>query len=380
MQIWRLFTCAALWVSAAGHAFVDEYGSATQPYPLGDATTDSWALCITLDPGQVAYYTFSADARGGTPEDKMWLGTYSPGCSQSNPACPERDFDFSVTVWGNGTFVDCESWAGWGDTVASTNYSVPAGIQVAGTVFGPGPATTFHAPARPFQRPVLEPYTPTAFTPRGTCVASYPRPTGTYGLAVWSGGHEFGTRHACVGLGLAEKSVFKPGNLIVSSFTTWSIHRWNRWSVWALVWPWFVLGFPLVWALSKGIPLVSSPMVPVSTLLLTLSAAIFAGQSVVGLITVVWAFGIAPNGTPGGLIVALLFRTAVPSLLSRLCFAGAILHPTVGLWRWIGVAAVSALISGVGFVVAPVMMGVALLHVHSERVLHSAASPGDAGA
>ena len=153
MHIWRLFTCAALWVSAAGHAFVDEYGSATQPYSLGDATTDSWALCVKLDPGQVAYYTFSADARGGTPEDKMWLGTYSPGCSQSNPACPERDFDFSVTVWGNGTFVDCEPWAGWGDTVASTNYSVPAAIQVAGTVFGPGPATTFHAPARPFQRP-----------------------------------------------------------------------------------------------------------------------------------------------------------------------------------------------------------------------------------
>ena len=356
----------ALAAPARGHAFVGAKGTAASPHALGDATADSWAVCIELAPGEAAYYSFTADARGGRPEDRLWLGTYTPGCALHNDACVERGYEFHVALWGPGPFRDCEPWPGWGAAVAPLNGTAPDAVARNGTRFAAGAGeavTVLAAPSEPRQRPVLEPYTPTAFTPRAACVTDFPAPTGSYGLAVWGDPGASGPRHVCVGLGLAESSVFSPGNILGGAVVAWRVHRWNRWSVWSLAWPWFVLGFPALCALrsARGITVTTAPLA--TTALLVGALVVFAGQAIAGVYTLAWAFSITHGGAPGQAFFPFFLRVLVPLALARMCAVAALLHPRPELGQWLAVGAAVALVTGAGYVVGPLALLLALLRM-----------------
>lgn len=72
----------------------------------------------------------------------------------------------------------------------------------------------------------FEPFSPTLFRPRGSCIAPFPR-AGEYRIAVWSDDAQTTPKRFSVGLGLAERDVFSPKNLMLFDFTLMRIHSWN---------------------------------------------------------------------------------------------------------------------------------------------------------
>jgi len=228
-------TVAAL---CAGHMPTADRGTASAPAELGDVTENSWAVCSSMLPGDVFYYSMEAPTLRGREQDRLWFGMYTPGCAL-NATCVEHDFDYSVAIWGMPHNTTCEPWGdGWGGVAdVAPPGALPSRVASPGTVFVAGAEhIVLRAPAAAAGAAKFEPFTPTAFTPRGSCVADFPR-AGTYHMAVWGSDAQVAERNWCVGVGLAERDVYSPRTLLLFGFIAWRVHRWNRWLVWELLWP-----------------------------------------------------------------------------------------------------------------------------------------------
>jgi len=330
----------------AAHAPVFDHGTSTAPLYLGDATADSWAICIDTSRQVAAYYTFRAtEARGGADGD-FWMGLYTPGCARGNQLsrCADATASFTVAVWGLAAS-HCAPWTGWGETPLRPQQNVtgaaPGGPDLAS-------ATVFvSARAERVEEPVYEPFTPTVFTPRGSCVAQYPASAANLTLGVWSANGTGG--HACVGLGRAERTVYSATNVLLPSRWRWQMYRWGRWGIVDLMWPVVCLP-PLLHRLGAWL----GRPAPERWLALVVSA-----QVLTELILVNWALRTAsPSGASG--LIAPVLRVILP-----LC-AIAALSESANLRVSVAALCMLALLN-MAFVVGPV--AVLGLRLRRERKL-----------
>jgi len=86
----------------------------------------------------------------------------------------------------------------------------------------------------------FEPFSPTLFRPRGSCIAPFPR-SGEYRIAVWSDDSLPEPKPFSIGLGLAERDVFSPTNLLTFDYTLMQIQSWNGWHPFVLLLPLLLL-------------------------------------------------------------------------------------------------------------------------------------------
>lgn len=336
----------ALPVFGAAHAPVFDLGTSAAPLHLGDATADSWAICLDTSRQPAAYYTFGAtEGRGGDDGD-FRMGLYTPGCARGNQVsrCADGPASFTVAVWGLGA-PHCEPWAGWGDTPLrpqqNATGAAPGGPDL-------GAAAVFVSPrAERAEEPIYEPFTPTVFTPRGSCVAPYPAAATNLTLAVWSASGAGG--HVCVGLGRAERTVYSARNVLLPARWRWELYRWGRWTVADLVWP-VVFVPPLLHRLGAWCER------PAPERLLTLTVV---AQVVTELIIVNWALRVAsPTGAAG--LLAPVLRIVLP-----LCAIAAL---SDGATLPMSVAALGGLaLLNMAFIVGPV--AVLALRLRRERKL-----------
>lgn len=95
--------------------------------------------------------------------------------------------------------------------------------------------------------PKFEPFSPTVFQPRGSCVMDFPR-TGEYHIAVWAAADTKGTKHYSLGLGLTERDVMKFSNTVKFDYMLYDMFIWANWSPAALLLP-LILPVIAVWIL-----------------------------------------------------------------------------------------------------------------------------------
>jgi hypothetical protein len=82
----------------------------------------------------------------------------------------------------------------------------------------------------------FEPFSPTLFKPRGSCIADFPR-GGEYRMAVWGELDQAAPQKFSVGLGLAERDVFAPVNLMTFDYILYDMQVWNGWNGFVLILP-----------------------------------------------------------------------------------------------------------------------------------------------
>ena len=361
MQMPPIVPIALAWLAlappVASHAPVFETDGVVE---LGDATKDSWALCGSLDPGQRVQYRFSVE---DASRDRFWMGLYAPACS-STADCPEYDFDYRVAIYGMPRNASCARWPVWGEQVAASGAAAPPEVRPSADYVDPGAeALVLEAPAAPLYTGVYEPFTPTSFAPRGACVSDFPAGTPNvnpqYVIVVWSDDVDHvESRNYCVGLGRAEKSVFAPLSVLVSGYTTLQMHQWNRWSVFALIWPWLLDGIALV-SFVRVAPYGSdaSPIALPQTMeawALAISALFISSAVLVNF--VVWFWALTVSGTADGWYVALALRIVLPLYIARGIRIGAYIPPTRRNGWWLVAYGTVALTVGIGLIGAPLVV------------------------
>lgn len=337
-------------------------GSMNEPTDLGDITKNSWALTGELKPKEVRYYKFTID--GPTPADQVgvegakhrfYTGLYVPGAG-------EPGFTFYVAVFGLSNATECERWGdGWGrrrQLLDGWEWTPPTGpdrITSAGTtwimdsshlpesVVGPHAATPhshgggfdYHLPEETLvfiASPStdlpnkFESFSPTLFKPRGSCITDFPR-GGEYRIAVWGAPDQVGAKKFSVGLGLAERDVFAPMNLIKFDYILWDVQTWNGWSGFVLLLPMIVLVLAagLVLALlKKHRPAhygTESGMATPFRAMVLLCSAILLGHLLMNIAILVWAASNAHVEQARELMFPVMMTIALPLVSSSFTLA-----------------------------------------------------------
>jgi len=261
-------------------------GTRTDPVDLGDVTLNSWALTGTLTPGDVKHYKFTINGptTDTTPEaHRFYTGFYVPGAG-------EPGFTYYVAFFGMPSSTACERWGdGWGrrrqlyvngrrlgggdghdhhdhhapaektstaatrktsegTTVIMDSSAIPERVLGkddghdhchAGEFCGyhkPEDTLVFVASPDTDLPNKFEPFSPTLFKPRGSCIADFPR-GGEYRIAVWGDKDQASPKKFSVGLGLAERDVFAPQNLMTFDYILYDIQVWNGWNGFVLILP-----------------------------------------------------------------------------------------------------------------------------------------------
>lgn len=355
-----LLTCRAAAHTPAGAG----QGTRENPQDLGDVTKNSWALTGIMKPNEIYHYKFTIPEEG-TPKDassndprRFYLGYYVPGAG-------EPDFTFYVAVFGMGNDTECELWGdGWGrrnrrnlgggghhSHAESTSVTAtPDRVTSKGTTWlrnsdqvpervtgisdghkhvhagefnyhNPSQTLVFIASPATDRPNKFEPFSPTVFKPRGSCIADFPR-GGEYRIAVWGEPGQVGDKHFCVGLGLAERDVFAPANLITFAYILFGIQTWNGWNGFVLVLPMLIFLIvalaanplfkylrPQHFGTTKGWP------TPFRAIVLCV-AGIFLGHMVMNIAILAWATSMAR--VEGGLGMPIMLQIVLP-LVSTTC-------------------------------------------------------------
>ena len=186
--------------------------------------------------------------------DRFYMGMYVPGEGQD-------DFRFYVAIFGLREDTVCERWGdGWGRRLATAEAEPftqppsrrsllhpPLAVhrktadgtswlaasdeylpeQVVGPVGEEGVPVDYHDtsdrlifiadPGADLPNK-FEPFSPTLFRPRGSCITDLPK-AGEYRIAVWGGDGLTETRRFSLGLGLTERDVFSAKNLLLFDYT-----------------------------------------------------------------------------------------------------------------------------------------------------------------
>lgn len=256
------------------------------------------------------------------------MGLYVPGYGQD-------DFRFYVAIFGLAADTQCERWGdGWGRRLEGEEVSatVRRGRALAhprlpvhrytsdGTTWLADSYTSLIPPAvvgngdegypvnytDPASRLVFiadpdgdlpnkfEPFSPTLFRPRGSCITDLPH-AGEYRIAVWSDDTQTAPRKFSVGLGLAERDVFSPRSLLLFDFTLLQIQAWNGWSPAVLLLP-IVLAllvlFAALFCLKSKAPSyfgTASGWPTPFRLLAAIGGTIYLGHVVANIMLLVWA-------------------------------------------------------------------------------------------
>ena len=264
----------ALLHSTSGHTPTGTgAGTLQSPVDLGDPTLNSWAITGTMRPNEIFYYSFTITdkaALSASGKNRFYLGYYVPGAG-------EPGFTFYVAIFGMSNSTNCTQWGGgWGrrrlagdddhgheedDNTAPTETphritssntawlmdSTAVPERVTGSSHDHGDTSfNYHratetlvfiaSPAT--NRPnKFESFSPTLFKPRGSCIADFSNGGGEYRMAVWGRADQVGTKHWAVGIGLAERDVFAPSNLITFDYILFSLQTWNGWNGFVLILP-----------------------------------------------------------------------------------------------------------------------------------------------
>ena len=315
MSVARLMLVLTPALRVAGHALVTEFGSAHAPYHLGDATRDSWAACGAAENRGVAYYSVDT---AGAGDHKLWLGLYTPGCDAlaEGTQCPDRSTTLSLALWGMPRTTRCAPWPGWGG-VAAVPVTPPLPPRVLFPVPG-DPYVVLVAPGEPPQRPVFEPFTPTAFTPRTTCVAPFGNVT-RMRIALWANSSNDRPMRWCIGIGRVEASVYSPVSVLGASFSALWLHLWNRWHPVFLMIPLWV---PVIVAFgTRGG--VFSESKDIERSVLQLVAVSIALQALVNVAVLTWSVAASEAVSVGAWGGSLALNGVAPVFLARVVYTTA---------------------------------------------------------
>ena len=259
-------------------------GSRKAPVDLGDPTTNSWAITGDMKPNQVFHYKFTITKKTPTSElgnvnskNRFFLGLYVPGGG-------EPGFTFYTAIFGMSNNTQCTQWGdGWGRRLSGSNdhdHDSGAGTapsSAAATTILPHRTTAdgsawimdsteipesvtgkwdghshdhdnefnYHQPKETLvfiaspatNRPnKFESFSPTLFKPRGSCIADFLH-AGEYRMAVWGESQQKTIKKFAVGIGLAERDVFAPSNLITFDYILMPIQIWNGWNPFVMILP-----------------------------------------------------------------------------------------------------------------------------------------------
>ena len=328
----------------AGHALVTEFGSAHAPYHLGDATRDSWAACGAAENRGVAYYSVDT---AGAGDHKLWLGLYTPGCDAlAELLSPDRSTTLSLALWGMPRTTRCAPWPGWGG-VAAVPVTPPLPPRVLFPVPG-DPYVVLVAPGEPPQRPVFEPFTPTAFTPRTTCVAPFGNVT-RMRIALWANSSNDRPMRWCIGIGRVEASVYSPVSVLGASFSALWLHLWNRWHPVFLMIPLWV---PVIVAFgTRGG--VFSESKDIERSVLQLVAVSIAVQALVNVAVLTWSVAASEAVSVGAWGGSLALNGVAPVFLARVVYTTATKPLTPRAKRWLILYGVTFVVLGVGYLLGP---------------------------
>lgn len=348
MPVARLVLVLTAALQVAGHALVTRFGSAQNPYHLGDATRDSWAACGVAEARAVAHYSFDASAAGG---EDLWLGVYTPGCEAlaADTRCPDRSTALSVALWGMPPGTRCAPWPGWGDVAA-----VPATTPLPARVQLPVPGDTYivlSAPGEPPQRPVFEPFTPTAFTPRSTCVAPLGNVT-TMRMALWADSGDGRPMRWCIGIGRTEASVYSPIAVLGASFGALWLHLWNRWHPGLVMVP---LWLPATLVLGTRGRIFSEPG-EISCAVLQFVAVSIALQGAVSVAVLTWSVAASEAVSVGAWGGSLVLNSVAPVFVARLVYSTAAKPLTHRAKRWLLLYGATFAVLGVGYALGPIVV------------------------
>jgi len=139
----------------------------------------------------------------------------------------------------------------------------------------------------------FEPFTPTVFQPRGSCISPFPR-EGEYYMAIWGEDTQTKAHHFSVGLGLKERDVMAFPNTILMDYIVIKMMMWNHWSVGAVIAPIIVLvllafaGMGL--SAAKGMP-----PTPFQVLVITGGSGLL-GFGIEIAVQLSWALSVADHG------------------------------------------------------------------------------------
>ena len=299
--------------------------SRQDPLDLGDITKNSWALSGTLSPGEVQHFKFTIDGTVTGSKGRFHMGLYVPGEGE--------DFRFYVAIFGLNADTECERWGdGWGrrlqerrrlvhpplpvhrNTSDGTTWLAGSDTYLPSVVIGDGDEDLPVNYTNPDERLIFiadpacdlpnkfEPFSPTLFKPRGSCITDFPR-TGEYRIAVWGDDTMASPKRFSVGLGLAERDVFSPRSLLLFDFTLMRIQTWNGWSPIVLLLPIIIallLLACLLLVLKKKAPKrfgTSSGLPTPFRLLACLGGTILLGHVVANIMVFIWAVS---NADPHG--------------------------------------------------------------------------------
>ena len=262
------------------------------------------------------------------------------------PGSGEPDFNFYVAVFGMNADTECERWGdGWGrrrlsggddhahdhDSTDGHHGLSPHRITSEGTTWlmdsaaiptrvtgeqtahdhsahdhrqlSGGVTFDYHQPEQTLTfiaSPAtdlpnkFEAFSPTLFKPRGSCIADFPR-GGEYRLAVWGDASQTMPKKFSVGIGLAERDVFAPVNLMQFDYTLYDIQTWNHWNAAELLLPMILLALAAL-ALLGLVPKIkpahygtaSGHATPFRGIVLVASAVII-GHLITNIAILVWA-------------------------------------------------------------------------------------------
>ena len=338
------------------------------PVELGDATADSWAACSELSVGRPAYYHFTAGSSRSLDTDRFWFGLYTPGCTKD---CTDSPAVITAVILGMPGDASCEPWEGWGDValITAANGTGAAcdyhGRPVSsGNTTGARNCLQLTAPAVHRGRPqqVYEPFTPTVFSARGSCISDYPPTVTDYTMVVNVTDAAGETRdiHVCAGLGKAEKSVFSPESILLSGFITWQVQAWGRWPVIALISPIAVSAIgALAWTRRLSSAATSDK--------LSLAASVLIASSVMGgLAQTTWAVGIVWPSDGTDVLWTVALRVALPAVGLYFVAESYDRHD-----RAIGtllLGAALAMVAGAGFIAGPTLAAIAAIARRQRHV------------
>lgn len=397
-------------------------GTRDAPVDLGDPTTNSWALVGELKPNEVKHYKFSiagpteaADKGRYGAANRFYTGMYVPGAG-------EPDFTFYVAIFGLSSDTECELWGdGWGRrrrSLGSDGHSVhdhdhsshahddgPARITSAGTTWlmdsaqipervighdhgcSSGDFCGYHKPSETLvfiaspetDRPnKFESFSPTLFKPRGSCIADFEH-GGEYRIAVWGDGKQTDPKRFSIGLGLAERDVFAPQNLVSFGYILHGIQTWNHWNGFVLVLPMilFVLAAGLALSvLQKHRPShygTSSGMATPFRALVLFASAMLLGHMVMNIAILSWASGNAHVEETREIIFPLVMGIILPMVaggvtlliglnLPACCCCGPASAAASPLYRvTVGALGLLELFVQCGYIIAPAFLLLAAL-------------------
>jgi len=263
----------------------------------------------------------------------------------------------SVALWGMPLDTTCGKWDGWGDVPAVPIVATPPEYA---RVIEP-PALVLNAPGSPPQRPVLEPFTPTAFTPRVTCVAPFGNET-QYLLSVWVNTTRKNKMRWCVGIGRKERSVYSLTAILGASFTAGWLHAWNHWSPWLVRMP---LWFPALIALVNPPAILTTPAPP-SRKALQIIAISASLQSVVAVIVLTWSTAVSSYVDLLTWLGSLAINSVAPLYIARVIYKTCTEPLTKRAGRWLVLYGVIHGLLGIGYAVGPVTV-IILGGYHSIR-------------